>query len=97
MSQALGVSFNRITIRGQRTRWASCSFHKNLSFNWKLMLIPESVINYVIAHELCHLKEMNHRGSFWKLVESICPDFKEHRRWLSDRGTELAAPFSPGR
>lgn len=89
LSKAMGLSFSRITIRGQRTRWASCSFQKNLSFNWKLILIPEPVIDYVIVHELCHLKEMNHGDKFWKLVSRVSPIWREHRKWLSEHGTEL--------
>ncbi len=87
----LGVTYGRLTIRGQRTRWGSCSQKGNLNFNWKLMMAPEAVISYVVIHELTHLKEMNHTKKFWKLVADRCPDWRKHRRWLKEHEAELAA------
>ena len=77
-ARQMGVSFKRITIRTQRTRWGSCSSKDNLNFNCLLMLAPEEVLDYVIVHELCHLKEMNHSKKFWSIVESTLPDYKDN-------------------
>ena len=94
LSARLGLTYNRLVIRGQRTRWGSCSYKGNLSFNWKLMIAPEPVIDYVIIHELAHLKEMNHTKRFWALVAEHCPWWREHRKWLRDHETALAAKLS---
>ena len=88
-AQHLGVTYERIRIAEQKTRWGSCSSKGTLSFNWKLMLAPPKVLDYVVVHELCHLKEMNHSSRFWKLVEEIIPDYKEYRKWLKDNGNTL--------
>lgn len=84
-----GGSFQRITIRDQKTRWGSCSARGTLSFNWRLMLAPPAVLDYVVVHELCHLTHMNHSAAFWDLVESVCPDYRIHRKWLKEHGQEL--------
>ena len=86
-----GVRYSRFTIRGQRTRWGSCSHRSTLSFNWRLLMAPEPVVDYVVIHEVAHLKEMNHTKRFWGLVAERCPSWREHKRWLDDHGTELAA------
>jgi predicted metal-dependent hydrolase len=91
LSQRLSVSYNRLTIRGARTRWGSCSKKGNINFNWKLMMVPEPVIDYVIIHELAHLKEMNHSKDFWKLVAEHCPQWRKHRKWLKEHEVELAS------
>jgi len=91
LSTRLGVRYNRVIIRGQKTRWGSCSQKGNLSFNWKLIMAPEPVIDYVIIHELAHLKEMNHTKRFWHMVAEYCPGWREHREWLKEHATELAA------
>lgn len=88
-AQRLGVSYGRITIRSQRTRWGSCSSKGNLNFNCLLTQVPEQVMDYVIVHELCHRIEMNHSKRFWMLVEQIMPDYKTHRKWLKDNGNSL--------
>ena len=90
-AQQLGVSYGRITIRSQRTRWGSCSAKGNLNFNCLLMLCPEEVQDYVVIHELCHRKEMNHSTAFWAEVERHCPDYRIHRKWLKDNGVSLIA------
>lgn len=90
----IGVDYGRITIRNQRTRWGSCSSKGNLNFNCLLIQTPESVMDYVIVHELCHRIEMNHSQRFWNLVESILPDYKEQRKWLKENGSELIERIS---
>ena len=85
----LGVSYGRITLRYQKTRWGSCSGKKNLNFNCLLMLAPEYVRDYVVVHELCHLLEMNHSKGFWALVEKVMPDYRQSRQWLRTQGREL--------
>ena len=88
-AKLLGVDYGRITIRRQRTRWGSCSGKGNLNFNCLLMAVPQEVRSYVIVHELCHRKEMNHSARFWAQVEKIIPDYKAHRKWLKDNGSAL--------
>jgi predicted metal-dependent hydrolase len=91
---ALGVAFRRIEIRDQRTRWGSCSPKGTLSFNWRLVLAPFEVLDYVVVHELCHLREPNHSPRFWHLVAARRPAWKTHRAWLREYGAELLA-FRP--
>lgn len=86
----LGITYGRLTVRGAKTRWGSCSQKGNINFNWKLMMAPEPVIDYVIVHELVHLKEMNHSKNFWKLVAEHCPQWRKHRKWLKDHEAELS-------
>lgn len=85
----VGVNYSRITIRNQKTRWGSCSTKGGLNFNCLLMLMPPEVIDYVVVHELCHRKEMNHSPAFWAEVEKVLPDYKVAKKWLKDNGTEL--------
>lgn len=87
----MGVSYNRIAIKAQRSRWGSCSTKKNLNFNCLLMLCPEEIQDYVVVHELSHLKEMNHSPAFWAEVGKILPDYKKRRRWLRSQGEALIA------
>ena len=87
----VGVSWGRITIRCQRTRWGSCSGKGNLNFNCLLMLSPEEVRDYVVVHELCHRKQMNHSPRFWAEVAAILPDFPNRKKWLKDNGHALMA------
>ncbi|MBP6880316.1 M48 family metallopeptidase [Candidatus Saccharibacteria bacterium] len=74
--------FNQVAIRDQSSRWGSCSSLKNLNFNWKLLYLPEKLIDYVVVHELCHLKEQNHSKNFWALVAETTPDYKKLRKQL---------------
>lgn len=85
----VGVSVGRITIRCQRTRWGSCSAKGNLNFNCLLMRCPEWVRDYVVVHELCHRREMNHSPRFWGLVSAHCPDYAAARKWLKTEGRAL--------
>ena len=85
----VGVDYGRITIRAQRTRWGSCSAQGNLNFNCLLMLTPDDVMEYVVVHELCHRKEMNHSARFWAEVERVLPGYRESRRWLKEQGGGL--------
>ncbi len=84
----MGVSYGRITIRNQVSRWGSCTSEGNLNFNCLLTLFPDEVTDYVIVHELCHRKYMNHSKQFWAEVEKFCSDFKAHKKWLKDNGGE---------
>lgn len=79
---ATGSQYSALTIRGQRTRWASCSRSGAMSFNWRLLLAPEAVLYYVIWHEVCHLAFMDHSPRFWGLVARYCPEHREHAAWL---------------
>ena len=85
----VGVSWGRITIRNQRTRWGSCSSAGNLNFNCLLMLAPEAARDYVVVHELCHRLEMNHSPAFWAHVARVCPDYKTQKKWFRDHGPAL--------
>ena len=87
----LGVTFGSVTIRSQHTRWGSCSGSGNLSFNCLLMLAPEEIRDYVVVHELCHRKQMNHSPAFWAEVEAVLPDYRLHRAWLKEHGASLLA------
>ena len=85
-ARLLGVTYGRITIRNQRTRWGSCSSKGNLNFNCMLMLTPPEVVDSVIVHELCHLKEMNHSDRFYREVLKVYPDYWRWDRWLKENG-----------
>ena len=91
----IGVSFRRISIRDTRSRWGSCSTTGTLSFSWRLALAPRSVLDYVVVHELCHLRHHDHSRRFWALVEDVRPTYRDDRRWLDDHGWELLAYRSP--
>ena len=85
----VGVTYGRITIRSQHTLWGSCSSKGNLNFNCLLMLTPPEVLDYVVVHELCHRKEMNHSARFWAEVGRVIPDYEIQRKWLRENGTAL--------
>ena len=84
-----GTSYTKLTIRGQRTRWGSCSQAGAMSFNWRLLLAPEPVLDYVVEHEVCHLEVMDHSPRFWALLESRVPDWRAHAAWLRRYGSTL--------
>ena len=92
----VGVDYGRMTVRKQRSRWGSCSAKGNLNFNCLLVLAPERVLDYVVVHELCHRKQMNHSAAFWAEVERILPDYRERRAWLKQHGNRLIARL-PGK
>ena len=87
----VGVTYNKISIRNQKTRWGSCSSKGNLNFNVALMLAPIEVLDYVVVHELCHRLHLNHSKEFWKEVEKAIPDYKEKEKWLKENGDRLMA------
>jgi len=88
-ADALGVTIKRVSIRDQSSRWGSCSTTGVLSYSWRLILAPAFVLDYLAAHEVAHLIEMNHSRRFWKLVERICPHMVRAKNWLDAHGTEL--------
>jgi predicted metal-dependent hydrolase len=92
---ALSVSYTRLTLRDQRSRWGSCSSSGALSFNWRLVLAPHDILDYVVVHEVCHLVELHHGPAFWRLVEKRRPAYAESKRWLDDHGWEILAYQPP--
>lgn len=94
-ARALGVSYSRLTLRDQKSRWGSCSSKGGLSFNWRLVLAPHDVLDYVVVHEVCHLRELHHGPAFWKLLEQRRPGYRDSKRWLDDHGWEILAYRPP--
>ena len=87
--KSYGFSYNRVSIKNQKTVWGSCSKKKNLNFNYKILFLPNKLADYIIVHELCHLKEMNHSARFWALVSKIISNFKEIRKELKKHSLGL--------
>ena len=85
----MGCEYGRVAVRDQRSRWGSCSSKHNLNFNWKLIMAPPQVLDYVVIHELCHLHEFNHSARFWKLVSAQMPEYEAWKKWLKLHGEEL--------
>lgn len=90
-SQSLGVTAKSITLRDTTSRWGSCSSSGALNFSWRIVLAPPDVLDYLAAHEVAHLREMNHSERFWTLVRDVCPEMEIHKSWLRSHGTELHA------
>jgi hypothetical protein len=88
-AQSVGRKISRLSVRDTRSRWGSCSEDGHLSFSWRLILAPETVLDYVVAHEVAHLAELNHGSRFWKLVDQLCPGNKVPRHWLKRYGATL--------
>ncbi|ACQ53386.1 M48 family metallopeptidase [Clostridium botulinum] len=88
-SSILKVVPKNIVIKNQKTLWGSCSSKGNINYNYKIVMAPLKILDYIVVHELCHLVHMNHSKDFWHLVESIIPDFKERRNWLKENGYKL--------
>jgi len=87
LSAVTGVEVKQVTVRNQRSRWGSCSANGTISLNWRLVQTPEAIRDYIIYHELMHLREMNHSERFWARVEEVCPDWREAERWIKRNGT----------
>jgi predicted metal-dependent hydrolase len=87
-----GTGYTKLSIRAQRTRWASCSSSGAMSFNWRLLLAPPEILDYVVEHEVCHLTVHDHSRRFWNLLASRMPDYREHERWLKRHGPSLSLP-----
>jgi len=85
----IGKDINKITVRDTKSRWGSCSSQGNISLSWRLLFAPRAVAEYVCAHEVSHLREMNHSASFWKLVAALSPLYEESRSWLKKNGQQL--------
>ena len=90
------MTYGRITIRNQRTRWGSCSVKGNLNFNCLLMLTPPQVLDSVVVHELCHRKEMNHSPAFYEHVLRVFPEYRKWDKWLKENGAAIMARMGPG-
>lgn len=88
-AERLGYRYNRVQVKEQKRRWGSCSSQRNLNFNWRLIQAPTWVLDYVIVHELCHLREMNHSDRFWSLVKQAYPNYEEAKQWLREHGHRL--------
>ena len=84
-----GTPYSDLSIRAQKTRWASCAANGSMSFNWRLLLAPERVLDYVVWHEVCHLQVLDHSPRFWKLLERWWPDYRDDREWLRVNGATL--------
>lgn len=88
-AKLMGLKFKEVKISSAKGRWGSCSAQKNINLNWRLALAPTFIVDYIIVHELAHLKEMNHSAKFWKIVEKFFPEHKKARKWLRENGNML--------
>lgn len=94
-ARQIGVTYGRITVRDQKTRWGSCSQTGNLNFNFRLILAPLEVLDYVVVHELCHRRQMNHSAQFWQEVAQVLPDYRKRKAWLTENGWRLMGELCP--
>lgn len=92
-SQVMDLEYNRLRVKNQRTRWGSCSSKKNINLNWKILLAPNDVIDYIIIHELTHMKYMNHSQEFWQSVARYIPEYTSQKRWLKENGKNLSIEY----
>ncbi len=92
-AKMLNVEFERLAIKDMTTRFGSCTSHRHLNYCWRVVMAPEPVLAYLCAHEVAHLKEMNHSKKFWALVEQLCPNYQSLRKWLKQHGQELYQRF----
>lgn len=90
LAASMGETYGDIRIKDQKTRWGSCSSKRNLNFNWRLIMAPEKVLDYVIIHELSHLQHMDHSAAFWQRVQQVMPDYQIYRKWLKENGRHLS-------
>ncbi|MHB1653810.1 MAG: M48 family metallopeptidase [Desulfitobacteriaceae bacterium] len=88
-AKLMGVEYKQFRIKEQKTRWGSCSAQGNINLNWRVVLAPEQIVDYLVIHELAHLRHLNHSADFWHLVQSYSPEYKRWRKWLKDRGRDL--------
>ena len=89
LASVLGLKFALVRVRRTKSKWGHCTVRGELQYNWLVCLAPEPVVDYLVAHEVCHLCHHNHGRAFWQLVESVCPRYRELRRWLRDNGHRL--------
>lgn len=92
-SKLINVNPLKVTIKSQKTLWGSCSSKRNINYNYKIIMAPIEVVDYIVVHELCHLVHMNHSRQYWNVVQSILPDYKIRRQWLKDNGFKLMRFF----
>ena len=88
-AKRMGVTYEKLMVKDQKTRWGSCSAKGNLNFNWRIVLAPEPVTDYVVIHELAHRIHMNHSAAFYQTIEAIMPDYRRQEQWLKENGDSL--------
>lgn len=86
---AMGTNVNRIAVKELKTRWGSCSARGNVNYNWRIVMAPEAIVDYLVVHELAHRFELNHSAAFWARVAAHCPDYRDRRRWLKENGSQF--------
>lgn len=89
LAESMGLQHTGVSIRATRTKWGHCTSRGAIQYNWQIILAPESIVDYLVAHEVSHLRHHNHSRAFWQLVESVCPDYVQCRRWLRAHGQQL--------
>lgn len=89
LAAQLGLSVTSVAVKNTRSKWGHCTADGRLQYNWQILLAPEGVVDYLVAHEVCHLRHHNHSAAFWALVDSVCPDYRQQRDWLKRYGLRL--------